>query len=132
MAQPSWLITGERSKRPIVVAPGVDGADAAVTQVDNALDRFSGPVPGWFRAVERLGYWWYGVCIVVGVAVALALVPAELKWKIAWGIAFGLIATPVTSALGYYLARLQARAAGFPTVAKALSDVKGTARPSNG
>jgi len=132
MAEPSWLVTGARSKRPIVVAPGAEDAAAAVTQVDNALDRFSGPVPGWFRALERLGYWWYGVCIVVGVAAALAFVPAELRWKVAWGVAFGLVATPVTSALAYYLARLQARSAGFPTPAAALADVKGVALPSNG
>ncbi|MGH3588707.1 MAG: hypothetical protein ACRDQ0_20555, partial [Pseudonocardia sp.] len=44
----------------------------------------------------------------------------------------GFIAAPLSSAVLYYLARLQARAAGFPTTAKALADVEDAARPSNG
>ncbi|MCK9792659.1 hypothetical protein M1843_02735 [Isoptericola sp. 4D.3] len=132
MAHESWLVTGDRSKQPIVVAPGAADAHGAVTQVDNALGKFSGPVPAWFRVVERLGYWWYGICVVVGVVLGLLLVPAETQWKISWGFALGFLAAPLSGAILYRLARLQARAAGFPTTAKALADAKGTARPTNG
>ncbi|MGF0115711.1 hypothetical protein ACQFYA_05185 [Promicromonospora sp. Marseille-Q5078] len=130
MAQLSWMVTGVRSERPIVVAPGTDDAHDAVTQVDNALDKFSGPVPGWFRALERLGYWWYGVCTVVGIALSFLLVPAEPAWKFSWGFALGFLAAPVSGPVLYYLARLQARLTGYPDTAQALADVADAARPS--
>lgn len=135
MTQADWLITGERTKRPVVVAPGTDdaaAAAAAVKQVDAALDGFAGPVPGWYRAVERLGYWWYPVCVVVGLVLAFALAPARVEWQISLGLLVGLVGARGSGMVFWFLARLQARgSSGFGSTAKALAAAADVARPSD-
>lgn len=132
MAQVSWLVQGTRSQRSIITAPGAADVDDAVVRVDAALDGFPGHVPGWFRGLERLGFGWYAVCVVVGTGVSLALSPAEPVWRIASGITLGLIVAPLTIVLSRMLAKWQARATGSSSTAQALVDAADAARPVNG
>ncbi|GHH71833.1 hypothetical protein [Promicromonospora soli] len=131
MAQLDWLHVGVRSDKPIVTAPGVTDT-GAVTQVDDALDGFSGKVPGWFKALEKIGYWWYAICVIAGLAFSLALSPAEMAWKIAAGLTIGLVAAPVTSGLLRLLAKAQARAGGESGTERALAVLADRARPVSG
>jgi hypothetical protein len=134
-AAPDWLVTGPRSRKQIVVAPGArDGADTgrAVALVDDALRGFPGRVPAWFRLLERVGYWWWAVCLVAGLAIGLAFNPNEMKWKIASGLTLGLGGAPITGALLWTVAWLQARVFGPGGTAAVLASVVDAARPSNG
>jgi hypothetical protein len=132
MAQLDWLHVGVRSDKPIVTAPGVTDTAAVVTLVDAALDGFAGNVPGWFKVLEKIGYWWYVICVVIGLAFSLAFSPAEMHWKIAAGFAIGLVGAPVTGGLLLLLAKLQARATGEPGTERALTAVADRARPVSG
>ncbi|MFC8731953.1 hypothetical protein ACFT5B_05790 [Luteimicrobium sp. NPDC057192] len=130
MADVSWLVTGTRSGRPIVVAPGGADPSDAVVRVDAALDGFAGPVPRWYRATEQIGYWWVAIWVVLAVAVTLTTSPASLPWRIASGMTIGLLVTPISLALYRLVARAQARAAGAGSTDEALRRAADRARPS--
>jgi hypothetical protein len=132
MAQADWMITGARQPRPVVLAPGstADAADAA--RVDAALDGFPSGVPAWFRGLERIGYWWYGVCVVAGVLICLAVVPAPLEWRIATGLGAGFVAAPATGAALNVIAHLWSRARGPWSPQEAITRLQDRARPSDG
>lgn len=130
MAEASWLVTGSRSGRPIVLAPGGAEASAAAARVDAALDGFAGPVPGWFRAVERTRAGWFVLWMALGVVLTLLTSPATLAWQIASGLTIGLVVAPVSLVLLRLLARAQARARGASSTDQALRDVAGLARPT--
>lgn len=132
MAQVTWLRKGELSGRPIVAAPGLRDPRPAALQVDSALARFPGAVPAWYLAGRRVRYWLIPVALAVGVAVCLAVVPAEPTWQVAWGLMFGLAAVPVGGSIGYAIAQLQTRAAtGFRSPDRSLADAADKARPTD-
>jgi len=131
-ARVDWLVDGSRSGRAIVTAPGRTDVGDAVVRVDAALDGFAGPVPGWFRGLERLGFWWYVICVVVGVGITLAVGPASVVWRVASGVTLGLILAPVSLVLLRALARGGSRADGAASPAQALAHAAAHARPVNG
>ena len=132
MGQLDWLHTGVRSDKPIVTAPGATDTGDAVTRVDAALDGFAGKVPGWFRGLEKIGYWWYAICVVLGLVVGLTANPSEIEWRIASGIMIGLLVAPVSLLLLRLLAKAQARASGAPSTERAIAAVADRARPVTG
>lgn len=132
MAEPDWLHTGPRSGRPIMTAPGGASARDAVERVDAALDGWSGPVPGWYRAVGRIGYWWILLCLGGGLAIGLVAGPDTMAWKIASGLMIGIVAIPVGGVLLRLLARAQSKASGAGTPDAALAQVAAQARPMSG
>ncbi|MCT2585768.1 hypothetical protein [Actinophytocola gossypii] len=129
MGQPGWLYTGEVSERSIVTAPGAGDVGDAVVLVDAAVAGFCGKVPGWFRAVQRLKYWWYAVCIAVGLAVGLVFVPTPVEWRLTAGLTAGLVLTPVSGAVLGLVARRQTRVQGVRRPERLLAKVAGRARP---
>ncbi len=132
MAQVSWLVQGARSQRSIITAPGATDVDDAVVRVDAALDGFPGPVPRWFRGLERLGRWWYVICLAVTVPVAIAVAPADMAWRVAAGLSSGLILAPVSGMILHQVARLHSRVGGSPSAEQSLSDAADAARLAPG
>lgn len=132
MAEPDWLHTGPRSGKAIMTAPGGTPARAAVEQVDAALDGWSGPVPGWYRVVSRIGYWWILLCLGGGLVIGLVAGPDAMEWKIASGLMIGIVAIPVGGVVLRLLARAQSKAGGAGSPDAALAQVADQARPMSG
>jgi hypothetical protein len=108
MADVDWLVQGRRSATPIITAPGVE-ADGAAQRLDAVLAGSSGEMPGWFKAVEKLGYWWYLLGVVVVVPIVVLVAPAEMWQRITSGIAGGVLLAILSSAIITSVARAQAR-----------------------
>jgi hypothetical protein len=132
MAQASWLVQGARSQRSIITAPGATDVDDAVVRVDAALDGFPGPVPRWFRGLERVGRWWYVVCLAVTVPVAIAVAPADMAWRVAAGLSSGLILAPLSGMILHQMAKLHSRVGGSPSTQESLARTTDAARPAPG
>ncbi|WP_454851545.1 hypothetical protein [Promicromonospora soli] len=112
MAKVDWLVIGLRSNQVMITAPGAPGTAAqAVHELDAALLDPEEQMPGWFTAVQRTGYWWYLICMVIAVPIALVVIPTEIVGRIIGGLTGGLALAGVSSAVLTLLARIQARRA---------------------
>lgn len=129
MAQPGWMRTGKHSKKYIVTAPGATDVGEAVERVDAALEGYAGKVPGWFAAVQKLGYWWYGICIVVALALMFTVGSGNVSFKVASAVFLGVVGAPVTGWILLTLAKLQSRITGAPSAKQALAEFADRARP---
>ncbi|MFD2797426.1 hypothetical protein ACFS27_27985 [Promicromonospora vindobonensis] len=129
MAQVNWLTKGERSGTTLITAPGTPaGVESGVERLDAALDGFTGPIPGWFRAFEKLGFWWYPICAVVGVLLVLLLVDPADAVRIASGMAISLVLAYLGAFALNVAAKAQARGRGHASSQQAIAEVDPLAR----
>lgn len=114
VATVGWLVTGKYSDETIITAPDAP-ADAAtsVERLDLALHGFTRPLPAWYRVIGSTGYWWYLICMIVGVAVVLLVGTAPTGGQIAAGMGAGLLlALPSGWLLGAAARRADRRKSG--------------------
>ncbi|MEU6859648.1 hypothetical protein AB0B28_12345 [Glycomyces sp. NPDC046736] len=120
----------------IITAPGParDGADAAIARLEGALAGFGGPKPGWFRAVERLGRWWYLIVAVVMAVCFAAFVSngESAGMNVLYGLAFSPIATLVVVGAVTGAAHLQTLMTGRTGRDRVVKEVAEFARPAGG
>ncbi|WP_155830349.1 hypothetical protein [Glycomyces tenuis] len=133
MADVRWLIRTERSGQMIITAPDAPvGVGAAAERLEAALDGFAGKKPAWFRRLERLGYWWYPICMVATAAVFAFAAPNGLGMNIAYGLGFGVGAAVVSGGIAASVAHLQARLTSGRTVEETVEEVAPFARRAGG
>jgi hypothetical protein len=100
VASVGWLVKGEHSDETIITAPDAPrDVGASVAKLDLALNGFTGPKPAWYRAIEKTGYWWYLICMIVGVAVVLPIGSAPIGGRVAAGMGAGILLAPISGAL---------------------------------
>ncbi|THV42731.1 hypothetical protein [Glycomyces buryatensis] len=110
---PRWIVEGERSGRPIIIAPtATSGIDDAVRRMDLAFDGWAGPIPGWFKVLEKIGRWWYLIWVAIGIAVMALVVDREVWEYFVYGPVPGVFVATITGFLAYGLGHLQARISG--------------------
>ncbi|MCD0447320.1 hypothetical protein LO763_27260 [Glycomyces sp. A-F 0318] len=133
MAGVSWIVRPKGSEHVIITAPDAPvGVGDAVDRLQAALDGFPGRKPVWFRPLERLGYWWYPICMVaMAVAVAFAG-PRELGLNIAYGLGAGVTVAVLSGMVLTGLAHLQSRLTSGRTVEQAVKEVAPLARGAGG
>ncbi|MCH7230933.1 hypothetical protein L0U85_08730 [Glycomyces sp. L485] len=133
MAEIRWLVRTRRSEQTIITAPDAPvEVGAAAEQLEAALDGFSGRKPAWFRPLERLGYWWYPICMVATTAAFVVAAPNSLGMNIAYGLGFGVTAAVVTGAILASIAHLQVRLTSGRTVEETVKEVAALARRAGG
>ncbi|MEU6245982.1 hypothetical protein [Glycomyces sp. NPDC047010] len=133
MAEVGWLVRRSGSEHVIITAPdAASGVGEAVKRLEAALDGFPGRKPAWFRVLERVGYWWYLVCMVA-TAVVLALFGANgLVMNLVYGFFGGITVAVVTGGVLTGAAHLQARLGAGKSVEQARRDVAALARQGGG
>ncbi|TWJ08270.1 hypothetical protein LX16_4495 [Stackebrandtia albiflava] len=130
MTRPSWLTSGARSRALIVTSPGPQSnVREAVRRLDDALAGFPGAVPGWFRALERLRYRWYVICVVVAAAALAVAFPERIWLSLLYGVGVGIAFAPLSSALARSVAHLQVRATTGKRAAQVITELAAEARP---
>lgn len=133
MAEVPWLIRTRKSQRVIITAPDAPvGVGAAVDRLAAALDGFTEAKPAWFRPLERLGYWWYPICMIAMVAVFVAFAPNSVSLNIAYGLGFGVGAAVFSGAIITSIANLQTRMTRGRTAEETIKEVATLARPAPG
>jgi len=131
MAKVGWLV--RRSDHVIITAPGAPpGTGPAVARLAEALDGFSGRKPAWFRLLERLGYWWYLVCMVATAVLFAFFARNGLVMNLVYGFFAGITVAVVTAVVLTGIAHLQARLIGGKSAEQAKRDVAELARPGGG
>src|SRR5690606_16024512 len=125
----SWLVTAPRSGKVIVIAPGQPaGADDAVARIDAELGGATGAEPSWFTALQKLGYWWYAICIAVGILVLLLVSDASVALRVGSGIGVGIVLAVVSSLVLGTIARAQARSGTSADTTPSALEAGGVAR----
>ncbi|WP_166845565.1 hypothetical protein [Isoptericola sp. BMS4] len=135
MTTVNWLTQGHRSDAIIITAPATpdETAATAANDLDGLLLRPTAEeLPGWFRRVQKLGYWWYLVCVVVTVPVFAALGSAPTGTRLAIGAGAGVTLALLSGAAMNSIAHAQARreaSAGARARRDSLRDVARVAPP---
>ncbi|MEV3937196.1 hypothetical protein AB0K52_14610 [Glycomyces sp. NPDC049804] len=113
-----WLRESRLSKSLFVIAPDSTASEAeigaAMDRHDGLRDGWPGPKPGWYRAVERVGRWWYLIAAALGSAYFIAFAPNDdpVWMKALFGISAGPVILLVVQALVFGIAWVQVRSAG--------------------
>lgn len=129
MATVSWLIRGERSEQTIITAPGAGAeAAAAAERLDLALNRFAGPMPTWYRLVQRTGYWWYPLCMLVCAVVLVAIPGGTTSGRVVAGLGLGVLVAPLSGAAMTSVARAVTRGRSNTTPENITKKLRGVAR----
>jgi hypothetical protein len=129
-----WLVRSRNAEETIIVITAPDapvGVGAAVDRLEAALQGFSGRKPAWFAVLERLGYWWYPICMAAAAAVFVLFAENELGvgWNLAYGLGSGIGIAVITGAIAWTAAHLQARLTNGATVDELIREVAPLARP---
>jgi uncharacterized integral membrane protein len=131
-----WLRESRLSKNLFVIAPGSTASEAEIAE---AMDRhdglrggWSGPKPRWFKAVERVGYWWYLIATVLGSAVFVVFAPnGDTVWmKVIFGAGAGPLILLVIQLLVFGAAWVQIRLAAGTDKNAVLREADKVARPA--
>ncbi|MQM28114.1 hypothetical protein [Glycomyces albidus] len=131
MADVRWLIRTRQSAQVIITAPDAPvGVGAAVERLEAALDGYAGPKPAWFRALERLGYWWYAICMAATAAVFAAAAPNGVALNIAYGLGSGIAVAVVSGGLIAGAAHVQTRLTSGRTAQQTIAEAAPLARPA--
>jgi hypothetical protein len=137
MPAAAWLRENRLSKNLYVIAPGSTATEA---EIADAMDRhdglgggWAGPKPGWYKAVERVGYWWYLIASVLGSVFFIIFSPAdEPMWlKALLGLSAGPVILLVIQLLVFGIAWFQVKLSGGDKKA-VLREANKIARPAFG
>ncbi|MFB9660932.1 hypothetical protein ACFQS3_15735 [Glycomyces mayteni] len=133
MAKVGWLVRGRGSEQVIITAPDAGpGVREAVERLAEALDGFPGRKPAWFRVLERVGYWWYLVCMVATAAVFAVWGANGLALNLVYGFFSGVTVAVVTGVVLTGAAHLQTRIGGGKSAEQVRREVAALARPGGG
>lgn len=132
MATVGWLVKGKHSGKAIITAPDAPaGVAASVERLDLALNGFTRPQPRWYLVIEKTGYWWYLICMIVGVAVLLFVPNTPIEYQIAAGMGLGLLVALPGGWLLRSVAQAVDRRKSGTTPEKVERKLKGVARRIN-
>jgi hypothetical protein len=99
---------------------------------DGLSGGWSGAKPGWYKAVERVGYWWYLIAAALGSVFFIVFAPGgDPAWtKALFGISAGPVILLVIQVLVFGVAWIQARLAGGTDKTAVLREANRIARPA--
>jgi hypothetical protein len=135
MPAATWLRENRLSKNLYVIAPGSTASEAeiarAMDQHDGLRAGWAGPKPGWYKAVQRVGYWWYLIASALGSVYFVLFAPNDdPAWmKALFGISAGPIILLAIQLLVFIVAWLQVKFGGGSKKA-VLREAKKVARPA--
>ena len=130
MVSVNWISRGPRSGETILSAPGTAPDAASIARLDAARAGFAGPVPGWFRPVERLGSWWYLVLALLACAVYLVvgaatggISPVLIAVSLSAGLVIAVPARAAANSIAQSQSRKLGRSKGVPQTIAGLDAV---------
>lgn len=136
MPAAAWLRENRHSKNLFVIAPGSTASEpeiaAAMDRHDGLGGGWFGAKPGWYKAVERVGYWWYLIAAALGSAFFIVFAPSDdSAWmKALFGISAGPVILLVIQLLVFGVAWLQVRLGGGTDKRAVLREANRIARPA--
>jgi hypothetical protein len=136
MPAAAWLRENRLSKNLFVIAPDSTASEseiaAAMDRHDGLSGGWSGAKPGWYKAVERVGYWWYLISAALGSVCFIIFAPNDdSAWmKALFGISAGPVILLIVQLLVFGVAWLQVRLAGDTDKKRVLREANRIARPA--